>query len=281
MDEKRFEPYHYEELLPDLDNLVVSYGGGTNSTAMLVGLYERGIKPSLITFADTGGEKPHTYKHITIINNWLLSIGFPQITIVKKNYRGGELADLYSHSINNNMLPSIAYGFKNCSQKFKQEPQAKAKNNFPQFKDAWKQGRKVVSMLGFDADEDRRMRIHEDKKYKFWYPLIEWGWTREDCKEAISRAGLPQAGKSACYYCPSSKKYEIVQLRDNYPELFEEALKLEANADLHSIKGLGRCFNWGEFIDDYDSETDPAIKEKMIKPRNGLMEELPCGCYDG
>jgi len=40
--------------------LVVAYGGGLNSTAMLCGFRERGIIPSLILFADTGGEMPET-----------------------------------------------------------------------------------------------------------------------------------------------------------------------------------------------------------------------------
>ena len=47
---------------------VVSYGSGTNSTAMLVGLHERGEKPDLILFADTGGERPDTYRHKEIVN---------------------------------------------------------------------------------------------------------------------------------------------------------------------------------------------------------------------
>ena len=42
---------------------VVSYGAGTNSTAMLIGLHERGERPDLILFADTGGERPETYRH--------------------------------------------------------------------------------------------------------------------------------------------------------------------------------------------------------------------------
>jgi len=53
------------EMQSDLSQLLcVSFGGGTNSTAMLIGLWERGIRPDFITFEDTGGEKPHTYKHI-------------------------------------------------------------------------------------------------------------------------------------------------------------------------------------------------------------------------
>ena len=34
---------------------LVSFGGGTNSTAMLIGMFERQIPVDLILFADTGG----------------------------------------------------------------------------------------------------------------------------------------------------------------------------------------------------------------------------------
>ena len=43
---------------------VVSFGGGVNSSAMLIGMHERGITPDAILFSDTGGEKPETYQHI-------------------------------------------------------------------------------------------------------------------------------------------------------------------------------------------------------------------------
>ncbi len=41
--------------------LVVSYGVGLDSTAMLVEMHNRGMRPDLILFSDTGGEKPETY----------------------------------------------------------------------------------------------------------------------------------------------------------------------------------------------------------------------------
>ena len=40
---------------------VVGYGGGTDSTAMLIGLWKHHIPVDLILFADPGGEQPHTY----------------------------------------------------------------------------------------------------------------------------------------------------------------------------------------------------------------------------
>lgn len=250
----------------------LSYGAGTNSTAILVGFHELGIRPDVITFADTGSEKPHTYAHLTVINNWLLSIGFPQINVVRKNYRGGAVANLFDHCFERNMLPSLAYGFKNCSQKFKIEPQNKFMNNHLPAKAVWKAGNKITKVIGYDIDEQRRADNAplEDKKYVMWYPLIEWGWDREDCKAAIKRAGLPQPGKSACYFCPANKYHEIRSLQHNYPELLENALKLEANAELETVKGLGRRFNWAQFVAQDDLFGD--------FPKDW---DMPCGCFDG
>lgn len=50
---------------------VVSFGGGTNSTAMIIGMYLHKIPIDLILFADTGGEQPHTYEFIETFNGWL------------------------------------------------------------------------------------------------------------------------------------------------------------------------------------------------------------------
>ncbi|NAW64531.1 phosphoadenosine phosphosulfate reductase [Photobacterium halotolerans] len=252
--------------------IALSYGAGTNSTAILAGMYERGLRPDVITFADTGAEKPHTYSHLTVVNNWLLSIGFPQISVVRKNYFDGRVANLYDHCIERKMLPSLAYGRKNCSQKFKIEPQNKFLNNFAPAKAVWKQGDKVVKAIGYDIDERHRAENApaEDKKYVMWYPLIEWGWDREDCKRAIKRVGLPQPGKSACYFCPSSRYDEIRLLEQHYPELLNKALELEKKADLHTVKGLGRRFNWGQFI------SQPDLVGAF--PADW---DMPCGCFDG
>jgi len=252
----------------------LSLGMGVNSIAILCLMKDYGVRPDLITFADTGGEKPHTYSYITVINNWLFSNGFPQVTIVKKVYKDGSVANLYDHSIERNMLPSLAYGFKNCSQKFKIEPQSKFANNFELFKGEWKAGRKVLSILGYDFDEERRVlkskdATVKDKKYDWFFPLYELGIDREGCEDIIKAHGLPLPGKSACFYCPASTYNDIRVLEQHYPELLEKALKLESNAELTSIKGLGRRFNWAQFVSEPDMFGDfPSDWE------------MPCGCHE-
>ena len=89
---------------------VLSYGAGTNSTAMLVGLSERGERPDAILFADTGGERPSTYAHIAEVSAWCVANGFPEITIVRAPGK-----TLEQDCLDRNALPAIAYGFKTCS----------------------------------------------------------------------------------------------------------------------------------------------------------------------
>lgn len=252
--------------------IYVSCGMGTNSIAILVGFYQRGIKPDLITFADTGSEKPHTYQMIAVLNNWLFSVGFPQVNVVQKVYKDSSLANLYDHCKDRNMLPSLAYGFKNCSQKFKIAPQDKFLNNNAGAKAFWATGKKITKVIGYDIDEVRRAdnAPEETKKYKMSYPLIEWGWDREDCIKAIESVGLPRPGKSACFFCPASTYNEIKTLKEHYPELLEKALVLESGAELETVKGLGRRFNWGEYL------SQPDMFGKFPKDW-----DMPCGCFDG
>lgn len=253
---------------PSKNITCVSFGGGTNSTALLVGLWEKGIRPDYITFADTGGERPHTYRHIEDMQKWLKKIGFPAIKIVKKVDKHGDVLTLEQNCLNQNMLPSLAYGFKGCSHKYKIAPQDKYFNNVPEVKAVFKGGGKVTKLIGYDADEDRRATIKDDANYNYNYPLIDWGWTREDCIEAISRAGLPQPSKSSCFFCPANKVNEIREMAALYPGLIARAIAMEDNAELTQVKGLGRSFAWSNVI-----ATDDMFPD--------LYTEHPCGCYDG
>ena len=68
----------------------------------------------------------------------------------------------------------------------------------------------------------------------------------------LRRAGLPVPPKSACFFCPASKKPEILELRVRHPDLLDRALAIERAAapGLTSVRGLGRSFAWAGFLDD-------------------------------
>lgn len=243
--------------------IIVSYGGGINSTAMLIECVIRKIPIDLILFADTGGEKPHTYEYIKVFSDWLIKNGMPEIVTVKV-----ESETLEEACLRKKCLPSIAYGFKSCSQRFKLEPQNKYVRNLESVSDYWKSGGRIIKFVGFDADEPHRAKDYSDKKYIVKYPLIEWDMGRKECIEAIEDEGLCVPGKSACFYCPSSRISEIKALKQQYPELADRAIKMEENAELTSVKGLGRSYSWKNAL-----ATDDMFEDNYI--------EIDCGCYDG
>lgn len=246
--------------------IVASFGGGVNSTAMLIGMHERGERPDLILFADTGGEKPHTYAHVLEMSEWLVAHGMPPITTVRgEQPQQIEDVTLEAECLRRKTLPSIAFGFKTCSQKWKRQPIEKFIG-----------GRPHTMLIGFDADELRRAKAYEGNRY----PLIEWDWGRDECIAAIDRAALKQPGKSACFFCPSSKKKEIYELRRQYPELAARAVAMEKNADLTSAKGLGRAFSWGDLYEADDRQSKMPFGDPLkFFPESPV--QIDCGCYDG
>ena len=251
--------------------LIVAYGAGTNSTAMLIEMRKRNIIPDLILFSDTGGERPETYQYLKLFNDWLVSNKMPPITTIKKVDKHGEVMTLEEMCLKNKSLPSIAFGFKSCSLGFKLDPQVKYCNHFPLAIKAWKEGRKVIKAIGYDAGEERRAKDYEDNKFKAWYPLVEWDIDRDGCVQLIADAGLSQPGKSSCFFCPSMKKSEIFELRDSHPDLLKRALDMESNAELTTIPGLGRSFAWKDLI------RNDANQIKMFVD----VVDQTCGCYDG
>jgi hypothetical protein len=252
---------------------IVAFGGGVDSTAMVIGLIEKKRPIDLILFADTGGERPHTYDHISNFSKWLTDKGYPEIVIVKRVRRDGSLETLEEECHRRKNLPSIAYGFKSCSQKHKIAPQDKYLNSWQPAKDTWDSGLKCVKYIGYDSNESHRAdnaAKRDDPKYDYSYPLIDWAWDRDDCLQIIEKAGVKNVGKSACFFCPSSKPKEIIELKIRYPDLLERALAIENQAELTSIKGLGRRFSWLEVIKASDSQ--------MELPIGGF--DLPCECTE-
>lgn len=102
--------------------------------------------------------------------------------------------------------------------------------------------------------------------------LIEWGWYREDCVNAIQSAHLPTPRKNSCFFCPASKKAEVIALSQEHPDLYQRAVELERRArpNLHVIRGLGRHWSWEELVN-LKSTDISALSE---------TPDMPCLCVD-
>lgn len=241
--------------------VVVAYGVGVDSTAVLVGMHNRGERPDLILFADTGDEKQLTYDYLPTINAWLAKVGFPQVTVVKNPRPKSGDTSLSESCLRLGTLPALAYGMHQCSLVWKRDPQHKFIKTWQPAIDARAAGLNVITCIGYDAgprDSCRQYKAEgkESPGFTNRFPLIEWGWDRARCEAEIAAAGLPVPVKSACFHCPASKKHEIVWLRRNEPEKYQRALDMEQGAKPYhdarraqgkpAAEGLGRRFSWAD-----------------------------------
>jgi hypothetical protein len=227
--------------------IVVCFGGGVDSTGLLVLLYAADIPVELVTFANTRGEKPETYAHVELMNKLLVEWGYPEVTIcMKRTLASTGYDDLEGNCVDNETLPSLAFGLKSCSIKWKHKPQdavvmgvKRGPNKqpaHPLWVETQAKGERILKLIGYDAgkaDVRRSKNLAEfDKSFDYCYPLQLIGWRRSDCVRAITQALGPKYVpiKSACFFCPASKQWELYWLAGHHPDLFERALVMEYNA---------------------------------------------------
>lgn len=248
---------------------ILSFGGGVNSTAMLLGMYERQIPCDLILFADTGGEKPETYKHRDEFSEWLVAHGFPAIVTVQE-----DRWTLEQYCLDHERLPSIVLGLRDCSAKWKIRPQNRYVKQWQPALDVWAGGEKITKFIGFDAGEPWRANVPASTEYDYQYLLIEWGWDRDACTDAFARHNLSLPPKSSCFFCPEMQEWEIVELSQNHPELAKRAVEMEHNnTSLYGVKGLKRTTSFEAIIDFYNRQGELPILN--------MPSRRPCMCFDG
>jgi len=185
-------------------------------------------KPDYILFADTGGEKAETYEYMEYFKT---VCPFP-ITIAHS--KEGSLLD---YCEKNDILPQRFMRW--CTDRWKRKPMDdyRKENGFKDGDLIW---------IGIAKDEEARAhRWKNDGSVKF--PLLELGWTRADCIEAIQRAGWRVPVKSGCFFCPFAKMEEFAELKADHPAQWAQLVELEKKC----LKNLTRCKIKGWYHDKY------------------------------
>lgn len=216
---------------------LVAYGLGVDSTAMLGHLWQLSLtdpsaRPDVIMFADVGGEKRETYAYLPIIQKWLAQVGFPAIQVVSRTTHGdsSKFVSLEEACRTNKTIPSLAFRYKKCSNRWKIGPQNYAARRMQVCQETWARGLKCTKAIGYDAStkDMKRSKISDDSEYHYVYPMRDAGFNRDDCKRIITEVmGLPVPMKSSCFFCPAMKMEEIKWLAENHPDLAQRALAME------------------------------------------------------
>lgn len=196
---------------------VLSYGGGVQSTAMILMIRDGMLeKPDLIIFADTGSERPETLHLVeNIIQPIIKEMGI-DFRIATSHL--GRLDDYYREAA---ALPII--GTRHCTAKFKIRPIRRIIREYVG------NGRGVAlaqAWLGITTDEAHREGESDVKWVANRYPLLEMDISREDCVNYLAQRGF-EVVKSGCFMCPYQSGDEWLSVREDYPDLWDRALAME------------------------------------------------------
>jgi hypothetical protein len=228
----------------------VSYGGGVQSTALLVLAVERRIDFPLFVFANVGddSEHPATLDYVrTVAMPYAEAHGIELVELHRAWQRGerrGQQETLYDRLTRegSRSLPipvrmsNGAPGTRSCTASFKIEVIERELRRRGATKDD-----PALVALGISVDEIDRASPGRDPRSAVQvrtYPLLyrteldphsdDLGLRREDCPRIIRAAGLPVPPKSACWFCPFHTIEVWRRMAADEPELFRAAVDLEA-----------------------------------------------------
>lgn len=193
---------------------VVSFSGGKDSTAMLCGMKDRGMKIDLVLYCDTGLEFPGMYEHIKLVEQY---VGLP-ITRLKAEKPFEYWFLEHEPKRKNPELQGLkGYSWAECKNRWcTKELKTNVINRYLQ--DLSKQYR-VIHYVGIAADERERVR-------NLNYPLVDWNMTEADCLKYCYDKGFDFDGlykifhRVSCWCCPLQSLEELRQLRKHFPDLW-------------------------------------------------------------
>ena len=211
----------------------ISYGGGVQSTAMIV-LAIKGDIPDIDCglFANVGddSEHPATIKYVReIAIPYATKHGLKVYELHPQ--RKGEPTTLY-HEITKegsrrDLIPVFGEAGNPMGRACTADFKVKTLHRWLRQNGATKHNPATVC-LGISTDEIERAGRGKDASFeRRIYPLLDLGYNRTDCMEIIRDAGLPVPPKSSCFFCPFHSELTWAELRRDEPELFEKAQQLE------------------------------------------------------
>lgn len=223
-----------------------AWGVGVDSTAGIIEMHSRGERIDMVLTADMP-ERTSTLRFRDVFMKWMRERDIPCeiVSYEPKNFKNfPPYFDLLTNCLTNGTLPSIAFGFSSCSQKWKAQPQDTWMKTWPLAQQSWSQGLPIVKCIGYDASpRDSQRYAHAEgyvsDLYEFRYPLREWGWTRDDCHKRIFEELGVTVEKSSCFFCTASKEHEIEALTKTELRLIV-LLEARAAPRLKTVEGLWR-----------------------------------------
>jgi 3'-phosphoadenosine 5'-phosphosulfate sulfotransferase (PAPS reductase)/FAD synthetase len=211
--------------MTDAARHILSLSGGKDSAALAIYMRDRVPQMEYI-FHDTDKELPETLDYLARLE-----------AILGKPITTTSTEDNFDHwlTVFGGMLPSNHRRW--CTRQLKLEPFERYVGDEP-----------VINYVALRADENRTGYISTKPNIQAVYPFKDDGLVRADIIRILEESGLglpPYMAwgrtRSGCYFCFYQQKIEWVLLREQHPDLFEQAKVYEEQSLLH-----GEAFNWSQ-----------------------------------
>lgn len=229
----------------DTDLTYISFGAGVQSTALLVmsnlGLYDCPIADVAI-FADTQLEPQWVYRHLDFIEKWST---IPLIRVTSGNLRQDLVERVREKKKRVASIPVWTTGkdgkpvplWRQCTQEYKIAPIQRKVRELLGYKPRQVIKHRVSCLIGISSDEIMRMRTSRVRWTTNVYPLIDAGLSRDDCRDIITKVGLPVPKRSACVFCPFHSDEYWSDLQANHPEEWEATVQFDET--IRNMKSAG------------------------------------------
>ncbi|MEX3621879.1 phosphoadenosine phosphosulfate reductase domain-containing protein [Viridibacillus arvi] len=241
---------------------VLSYGGGTQSTALLLMALKgeiNGVKPDYIIFSDTGWEPKSIYAWVKKVNEYIKKTFNREIIFTN----GGNIrTDMLNAANNQARAASLPYFtlsptgekgmvMRQCTAEYKIQPVTHKIRNLLSYGPRQKVKEVVHVWKGISTDEIQRVKPIQTPWQEAEHPLIDViQMNRSNCIAYVEREGLGTPAKSSCIGCPYHDDTTWREMKLNDPESFADAVaidkkirvmpKLKGQTFLHrSCKPLG------------------------------------------
>lgn len=293
-------------LLTDNSVVILSFGGGQDSTALLH-LYRRdkafrdkyiGPASFAVVYAATGDEFDLTDQHVANVKQLCAAEGIPFYHLTPDlGFHNLKAQDLISWYRGTDSCGSKAYP-KSCTDKLKIVPiynflehwickvwaQQHGEHEITEVHGrkrglkayAAKHG-KIRMMIGIAAGEERRAASTPEKQadipawraksIETFYPLIDLGLDRAGCQKLIASYGEHVPFPSNCKRCPFLNDIELLFLARHYPDALEEWIDIEARKLARDeSRGTDPTKRYGVFV-----KTLLPAKVKEVEAKFGHM----------
>jgi hypothetical protein len=229
-------PHHADEREPTMPTPLrtVSYGGGVQSTALLVLAAQRVIDFPTFLMANVGddSEHPATLAYVRDVAGPYAAENGIDLHLIDRKMRDGTTRTLWQELMREDLLSipipvrlsNGAPGTRSCTVTYK----IRLLGQWLKTHGATADNPAVVA-IGISLDEIGRANAdaNSEKYRSVVYPLLDLRLRRTDCERIIADAGLPVPPKSSCFFCPFHRMTVWQDMRRDEPELFEKSAALE------------------------------------------------------